>query len=88
MSKFRVSCAICALLISSPAVAEVIQSGDSGFTVSHSISTGDEPYVAYRTMTSHIDQWWNGDHSWSGDATNLYMDIELGGCFCERLPRN
>ena len=86
MSRFLVSCAICLLLISSPAVAEVIQSGDSGFAVSHSIRTGAEPYVAYRTMTSHIDQWWNGDHSWSGDATNLYMDIELGGCFCERLP--
>jgi hypothetical protein len=37
-------------------------------------------------MTRHIDQWWNGDHSWSGDASNLYMKTEAGGCFCEHLP--
>jgi len=47
-----------------------------------------EPFIVYRTMTSHIDQWWNGDHSWSGDAANLYMEVEQGGCFCERLPDN
>lgn len=74
------------LATSSSAKAEVIQSGGHGFSVSHSINTGAEPFVAYRTMTSHIDQWWDGSHSWSNDAANLYMKIELGGCFCERLP--
>ena len=40
----------------------------------------------YRTMTDGIDRWWNGDHSWSGNAANLHMVVERGGCFCERLP--
>jgi len=35
-----------------------------------------------------VDQWWNGDHSWTGNAANLYMKLERGGCFCERLPEN
>jgi len=76
------------LLLTSPLLAEVTHSDQHGFTVSHSIVTDAEPFVIYRTMTSHIDQWWSADHSWSGDAANLYMDVETGGCFCERLPDN
>ena len=68
--------------------AEVTFRDDFGFTVNHSIETGAAPYVVYRTLTSHVDQWWSGEHSWTGDAANLYMKIERGGCFCERLPEN
>jgi hypothetical protein len=74
------------LLPALPVSAEITESGEHGFSVSHSISTEAEPFVAYRTMTSHIDQWWSGDHSWSGDAENFFMKLERGGCFCERLP--
>jgi hypothetical protein len=74
------------LLLPGLAVAEITASSENGFTVSHSISTAAEPFVVYRTLTAHIDEWWSGDHSRSGDAANLYMDVEQGGCFCERLP--
>ena len=63
-------------MLTSPLLAEVTHSDEHGFTVSHSIVTDAEPFVIYRTMTSHIDQWWSADHSWSGDAANLYMDVE------------
>lgn len=74
------------LLVSVDGLAEVVASDDYSFTVRHSITVEADPFVVYRTMTSHIDQWWNKDHSWSGDADNLYMEVEQGGCFCERLP--
>jgi hypothetical protein len=74
------------LLVSTPVAAEITGSSDHGFIVKHSITSSAEPFVVYRTMTSHIDQWWSGDHSWSGDASNLYMKVERGGCFCEKLP--
>ena len=75
------------LVVAAPALqAEFTQSGEHGFTVRHSITTDAEALVIYRTMTSHIDQWWSGDHSWSGDADNFYMDVEMGGCFWEKLP--
>jgi hypothetical protein len=74
------------LTLSLPAMAEVLQSGDGGFSVSHTAEIEAEPFVVYRTMTSHVDQWWNGEHSWSADASNLYIEPELGKCFCERLP--
>jgi len=74
------------LLPAAPLVAELTQSDEQGFTVDHSVSTAAAPYVAWRTLTAHIDQWWNPAHSWSGEAARLYMETERGGCFCERLP--
>jgi hypothetical protein len=70
----------------SPVAAEITHSDEHGFTVHHTVDTPADTFVAWRTMTSHIDQWWSGDHSWSGDAGKLYMKLERGGCFCERLP--
>ena len=32
-------------------------------------------------------RWWSGDHTYSGDAANLYLDAQATGCFCEKLPR-
>jgi hypothetical protein len=83
---FRLSFIVSLLLTSFPLKAELVDSGEHGFTVSHSITIEAEPFVVYRTMTSHIDQWWSPDHSWSGDAGNFHMELERGGCFCEHLP--
>lgn len=69
-----------------PLSAAVLESEVHGFTVSHSLETVAAPSVVYRTMTAHIGEWWNPDHSWSGEAANLYLRAEPGGCFCERLP--
>lgn len=84
----RLACIPLLLLLAFPLKAEVTPVGEHGFTVSHVISIEADPFVVYRTMTAHIDEWWNPEHSWSGDAKNLYMKIERGGCFCERLPNN
>jgi uncharacterized protein YndB with AHSA1/START domain len=77
--------ALC-LLAAGPLSAELTRSGEQAFTVEHGITTTAAPYVAWRTLTAHIDQWWNPAHSWSGEAARLYMETERGGCFCERLP--
>lgn len=69
-----------------PLAAEVVHSGAQGFTVRHSVTTEADSMVVYRTMTAHIDQWWNPEHSWTGKAANLDMKAERGGCFCESLP--
>jgi len=75
-------------LLAFPAHAEITAGDEYGFTVTHEISIDAEPFVVYRTMTSRISEWWNPDHGWSGKAANFYMKVELGGCFCERLPNN
>lgn len=84
----RVFFAFLLVVMAFQAQAEITHSSEYAFTVSHTIDVDATPFVVYRTLTSHIDEWWNGDHSWSGDAANFYMKIERGGCFCERLPDN
>lgn len=83
---FRLILLALVLLPAGPLSAELRQSTGQGFSVDHSITTTAAPYVAWRTLTAHIDQWWNPAHSWSGEAARLYMETERGGCFCERLP--
>ena len=36
--------------------------------------------------SGRIGTWWNGAHSYSGDASNLRLELRAGGCFCETLP--
>lgn len=83
---FRIILTALILCAGAPLQAEVTHSVDNGFTSHHTLTTKAEPFLVYRTMTAHIDEWWDPDHSWSGRAANLYMVTERGGCFCERLP--
>ena len=31
-----------------------------------------------------LPRWWNGQHTYSGQASNLSFDVQAGGCWCER----
>ena len=68
--------------------ADVLEVNPGGFSVSNTASTSATPANTWKVMTHHISEWWHPDHTWSGDAKNLYMEAELGGCFCEKLPMN
>jgi len=74
------------LLLSGPLSAELVANGEYSFTARNALETPAPPETAWRVMTAHIDQWWNPEHSWSGQASHLYMDLGHHGCFCERLP--
>lgn len=78
--------ALLALLMAFPlARAEVSGLGSGGFTTSHSLEVAASPADSWQALVD-VAGWWNGDHSWSGQAENLYLDARAGGCFCERLP--
>ena len=74
-----------ALLIASPATAEVKGASDHGFAIEQRVTLVVPPEVLYRSV-GRIGSWWSGDHTYSGDASNLSLDLRPGGCFCERLP--
>lgn len=74
------------LALAQPALAELSAVGIGGFTTSHSAEVAAAPDAAWQALVDDVSLWWNGDHSWSGDAGNLYIDATAGGCFCERLP--
>ncbi|HUI11262.1 MAG TPA: SRPBCC family protein [Bacteroidota bacterium] len=52
----------------------------------HTVKIAAPPQEAYRRMTGDVARWWASDHTFSGDARNLSIDPNAGGCFCEKLP--
>jgi hypothetical protein len=68
-----------------PARAEIAAQTDSGFVVRHVVETNASPDDAWKALVAPAG-WWNGDHTFSGDANNLSIDARAGGCFCEVLP--
>jgi len=69
------------------ALASVTAVSEGGFSVQHQIETVASPDQVYAAM-QRINEWWNPEHSWSGNADNLYFEARVRGCFCERLPDN
>ena len=67
------------------AAAEVADSSASGFTVKIALSIQAAPNDVYRQLI-HVGDWWNAEHTFSGDARNLSIEEKAGGCFCEKLP--
>lgn len=65
-----------------PAVAD---SSANGFTVKITVSIQAAPAEVYRRLI-RIADWWNPEHTWSGDSRNLSIEERAAGCFCERLP--
>jgi hypothetical protein len=66
------------------AFAEVTSVSEIGFALSYEQSVSAAPEEIYNAMTQ-IGEWWHPDHSWEGKPENLYMDMRIGGCFCEKL---
>lgn len=67
-----------------PAAAEVVASSDSGFVVRQATEVAASAEESWAQLVKPAD-WWNGRHSYSGDAANLSLDALAGGCFCEVL---
>ena len=72
------------LLATPLAQAEVTSVSETGFTMTFEQTVQAEPGDIYAAMT-RIGEWWDPDHSWEGKPENLYMDMRIGGCFCEKL---
>jgi hypothetical protein len=83
---FRVSIAVAALALSGePAAAEVVASSDAGFVTRAAATVKADPAATWLALVAPAG-WWNGEHTYSGDAKNLYIDAQATGCFCEKLP--
>jgi hypothetical protein len=74
-----------ALVIGSPAAAEVVSVSSNGFVVRETINLVAPPELACDAVDD-VQAWWDPEHSYSGDAKNLSLNLAPGGCFCERFP--
>lgn len=72
------------LLAATPASAEVIARTADGFTLSYDVNIEATPNDAVLALVS-VGHWWDGDHTYSGDAANMTLAFKPGGCFCEAL---
>ncbi len=69
----------------STACAQVAESGENGFQIRASREIDKPAGEVFAAFEKEIGQWWNSQHSWSGDAGNLRMDHERGALI-EKLP--
>ncbi len=69
----------------SPAAAETAPLGELGFVSRHQAVVSATPRDVWLALISPSD-WWQAEHTWSGDARNLTLTPQAGGCFCETIP--
>jgi len=70
-------------LTSQPAFAEIVDAAPGGFTVRLELDIAASQDAVYDVAVGRINEWWSSDHTFSGDAANMYIEQKLGGCFCE-----
>src|SRR6056297_1389006 len=72
-------------LAPAPAAGAVTAAAAHGFTVRAEAAVAAPPETVWRMLTAHIGEWWDGAHTYSGQAGNLYIETRPNGCFCEKL---
>ena len=72
------------LLFALSAAADVVDITPAGFLLKHEVAVSAAPEAAWKALVD-VASWWNGDHSYSGNAANMSIDARPGGCFCEKL---
>ena len=78
---------VASLALAAPAArAEVVARTETGFVIRLASEVTAAPAEAWKTILTPA-QWWQSQHTFSGDSANLTLDPQVGGCFCEVLPR-
>jgi len=67
-----------------PAAAEVVSAEAHGFEIQHVVNLVIPQPKAFAAF-GQVGQWWSKDHTYSGDAARLSLQMRPGGCFCETL---
>jgi hypothetical protein len=73
------------LVASSPAAAEVVSVSPNGFQIRQVVNLVVKPEVAFRSL-GDVGAWWDAEHTYSGKAANMTLQLSPGGCFCESIP--
>jgi uncharacterized protein YndB with AHSA1/START domain len=76
----------CLVTLSVPGALAAEPVSQNGFAMHTEVSVSAPPAKVYDALVGQVGRWWNPDHTFSGDASNLSIDPRPGGCFCEKLP--
>ena len=77
--------ALAAAMLAGAARAEVTDKSAAGFEVTEKTTIAAPAAKVYAAILTP-GAWWSSQHSWSGSAANLSIDLS-SGCFCEKLPK-
>lgn len=75
---------LAALFWSGTGLAAVTAQQPNGFAIKQRVDVTADPFAVY-ALLQQPSRWWNGEHSYSGDARNMTLDARVGGCFCEAI---
>ena len=73
------------LAVSAPVRADVVEANEDGFVTRDSATVSASLLDTWLALTKPGD-WWSDQHTWSGDASNMTLTPQAGGCFCENVP--
>jgi hypothetical protein len=75
-------CAVTAV----PASAEVVSSGPNGFEVRERVQLVVPPERAWDAF-EQVGSWWDSEHTYSGNSSNMRMALSMGACLCETFEQ-
>lgn len=73
--------------VAAPASAEVVKAEANGFVTRDTARVTADTKAVWLALISP-GKWWDSAHTWSGDAANMSVRPQAGGCFCERIPED
>jgi len=63
----------------------VVERGPDYFVLRYEVGLETTPEDIYRAV-NEVGRWWDGAHTYTGEAMNLTLPLEVGACFCEAMP--
>jgi uncharacterized protein YndB with AHSA1/START domain len=66
-----------------PVAAETSNVSATGFVSTFREEVKVPPDLVWKAMVQ-LPRWWDNQHTYSGQASNMSLDLQAGGCWCER----
>lgn len=82
--RFAILAALAALGLAGAVRAEVVDKGPSHFRLKFTQQIAAPPSAVFKAL-GEIGRWWDGAHTYSGDAANMTMPLTASACFCETV---
>ncbi|MBU7579050.1 MAG: SRPBCC family protein [Porphyrobacter sp.] len=73
------------IVAAAPASADITRTTDSSFVSRNEVVVSASPKDVWLALINPA-AWWQSEHTWSGNAKNLSLTPQAGGCFCETIP--
>lgn len=83
MNRFLALCGTLVAAVPGPAEAEIVSAGPGHFELRHEAISPLPPDALWERLVDP-SRWWHPDHTYSGDAGNLSLDLRAGGLWAER----